>query len=202
MVTGRFLSRVDPRVPIAGGMVLAAAGLALTSTRTPESSYLGHLAPSLAITAYGVGTAFVVVMDVATGGAEDRDGGLAPALMTTGQRIGAAIGIAAMVTVATTRTTDELARGTAPPLATTDGFTAAFGVMALVMLSAAVLTLARCSVPRAGPAGGGAGRGTGALTGAGRARPVRTPRRAPARPGAARTRRRPPSRRRRRSPRT
>ncbi|WP_245604171.1 MFS transporter [Patulibacter minatonensis] len=142
VVTGRFLTRVDPRLPVAGGMLLAAVGLYLMSTLTPESSYVGHLAPSLVLTAYGVGTAFVVVMEIATGGAEDRDGGLASAMLTTGQQIGAAIGIAAMVTIATTRTGDELARGTAPALAATDGFTAAFHVMMLLMVFAAVATVA------------------------------------------------------------
>lgn len=142
VVTGRFLTRVDPRVPVAGGMLTAAVGLYLMSTLRQESSYLGHLAPSLAITAYGIGTAFVVAMEIATGGAEDRDGGLASALLTTGQQIGSAIGIAAMVTIATTRTTDELARGTAPLLAQTDGFTAAFGVMTFLMVGAAIATVA------------------------------------------------------------
>ena len=141
VVTGRFLTTVDPRLPVAGGMALAALGLWLMSSLTPSSSYLGHLAPSLMVTAYGVGTAFVVAMGIATGGAEDRDGGLASALLTTGQQIGSAVGIAAMVTIATTRTADELARGTGPALAQTDGFTAAFGVMAGLMVAAAVLAV-------------------------------------------------------------
>jgi EmrB/QacA subfamily drug resistance transporter len=141
VVTGRFLTTVDPRIPVAGGLAVAAAGLWMMSSLTPESSYLGHLAPSLAVTAYGIGTAFVVVMEIATGGAEDRDGGLASAMLTTGQQIGAAIGIAAMVTIATDRTADELARGTAPALATTDGFTTAFTVMLGLMGVAALLTL-------------------------------------------------------------
>jgi EmrB/QacA subfamily drug resistance transporter len=141
VVTGRFLTTVDPRLPVAGGLLLAAAGLWLMSGLTPQSSYLGHLAPSLALTAYGVGTAFVVVMEIATGGAEDRDGGLASALLTTGQQIGAAIGIAVMVTIATDRTTEELTRGAAPALAATDGFTTAFSVMTGLMVAAAVITL-------------------------------------------------------------
>lgn len=158
VLTGRFLATVDPRVPVAGGLALAAVGLGLMSTLTPESSYLGHLAPSLAITAYGVGTAFVVVMEIATGGAEDRDGGLASALLTTGQQIGAAIGIAVMVTISSTRTTEELARGTTPALAATDGFTTAFSVMLGLMGVAALLTLlllrptgARARAPRPRP---------------------------------------------------
>jgi EmrB/QacA subfamily drug resistance transporter len=141
VVAGRLPSRLDPRIPVAGGMALAATGLGVMSTLTPTSSYAGHLAPSLAVTAFGVGLAFVVLMEIATGGAEDRDGGLASALLTTGQQIGAAVGIAAMVTIATTRTTDKLARGTAPAVAATDGFTAAFAVMAGLMLAAGALAV-------------------------------------------------------------
>lgn len=138
-LAGRFLGGVDPRLSVSGGMLTAAAGLWLMSSLTPESSYWGHLAPALAVTAFGVGTAFVVAMGIATGGAEDRDGGLASALLTTGQQIGSAIGIAAMVTIATDRTTDGLARGVAPALARTDGFTTAFAVMTVLMIVAAAL---------------------------------------------------------------
>lgn len=142
VVAGRYLDGVDPRLSVSGGMLTAALGLWLMSSLTPDSSYWGHLAPSLAVTALGVGTAFVVAMGIATGGAEDRDGGLASALLTTGQQIGSAVGIAAMVTIATDRTTEELARGTAPALAQTDGFTTAFAVMTVLMVVAAALAAA------------------------------------------------------------
>ncbi|MGE4428136.1 MAG: MFS transporter [Solirubrobacteraceae bacterium] len=141
VIAGRWLARLDSRIPIGIGLLLAAAGLWAMSSLTPESSYVGHLMPALLLTGIGLGIGFVLLMDVATGGAEDRDGGLASALLTTGQQVGGAIGIAAMVTIATSTTSDELARGTAPPLALTDGFTTAFQVQSAVMLAAGLLVV-------------------------------------------------------------
>jgi len=150
---GRVVGRVDVRLLVGGGMGAAAGGLAWMASLTPDSSYVGHVAPSLALTAAGLGAAFMPLMEIATGGAEDRDGGLASALLTTGQQIGGAIGIAAMVTIATTTTRDELAAGTVPAQALTDGFTHAFRIQAIVLLVAgaiAVALLGRVRERRAG----------------------------------------------------
>lgn len=140
-LTGRYLARTDARIPTTVGFVLAAAGLWWMSRLTPDSSYVGHLMPSLALTAAGIGMAFVVMMSVATDDADERDGGVASALLTTGQQIGGALGIAAMVTVASNRTASALADGRAPGLALTDGHSAAFVVQAVVMLVGAAIAL-------------------------------------------------------------
>lgn len=140
-IAGRFLTKVDPRIPIAGGLLAASGGLWMMSTLSPQSSYVGHLMPAMMLTAAGVGAAFVIVMAIATDGADERDGGVASALLTTAQQIGGAIGIAVMVTIATGRTSAAAGDGTAPPLALTEGFTAAFQVQAAVMAVAAVLTV-------------------------------------------------------------
>ena len=78
-------------------------------------------------------------MGLATGDAEERDGGLASGLMTSAQQIGGAIGIAVMITIATDRTGEVAASGANPASALTEGFSAAFSVEAAVMLAAAVL---------------------------------------------------------------
>ena len=138
-LTGRFLARTDARIPTALGLAGAAAGLYLMSTLTPDSSYVGHLVPAFALTAAGIGMALVVLMAVATGDADERDGGVASALLTTGQQIGGAIGIAAMVTVASNRTASAVTEGRGPDLALTDGFSAAFQTQAGMMLAGAVI---------------------------------------------------------------
>ncbi len=80
-----------------------------------------------------------LVMGLATGDAEERDGGLASGLMTSAQQIGGAIGIAVMITIATDRTGEVAAGGANPAAALTEGFSSAFAVEAAVMLAAAVL---------------------------------------------------------------
>jgi len=141
VVAGRWLGSVDRRIPVGVGLATAAAGLLVLSALTPTSSYVGHLLPGLLLTGVGLGIGFVLLMETATGGAEDRDGGLASALLTTGQQVGGAIGIAVMVTIATTTTGDALATGSPIPQALTDGFTHAFRVQAGVMVVAGLLVV-------------------------------------------------------------
>ena len=136
---GKLPDTVDARVPIVSGLVLGALGLYLMSTLDVASSYAGAVLPALVVTAAGLALAFVPVMGLATGDAEERDGGLASGLMTSAQQIGGAIGIAVMITVATSSTTDAAAAGASTASALVEGFQAAFHVEAAVMLAAAVL---------------------------------------------------------------
>ncbi len=141
-IVSKLPQRLEPRVPVAVGLTLAAAGLWMMAALDPASAYAGDVLPTLIVTGLGLGVAFVPVMGLATGDAEERDGGLASGLMTSAQQIGGAIGIAVMVTIATSQGEQSLAAGSPPPLALTDGFAAAFQVQAIVMLAAAVIAIA------------------------------------------------------------
>jgi hypothetical protein len=99
----------------------------MMSRLDPASGYAGDVLTTLILVAAGLGMAFVPVMGLATGDAEERDGGLASGLMTSCQQIGGAIGIAVMITIATSRTTDAITGGAAPASALTEGFAAASG---------------------------------------------------------------------------
>ncbi len=141
-LVGRLPDSLDARLPIGGGLVIGAIGLYLMSTLGVDSSYAGAVLPALVVTAFGLASAFVPVMGLATGDAEERDGGLASGLMTSAQQIGGAIGIAVMITIATSQTTDAAASGASPAAALVEGFQAAFRIEAAVMLAAALLALA------------------------------------------------------------
>jgi MFS family permease len=138
---GRLPERVDPRLPVVIGCALGAGGLWLMSRLTPGSSYAPDVLPALAVTGLGLGLAFVPILGLGTGDAQERDGGLASGLMTTAQRIGGAIGIAALITVATSRTTDALATGARPAYALSHGFSAAFGAEVGILVLAALTAL-------------------------------------------------------------
>jgi EmrB/QacA subfamily drug resistance transporter len=138
---GKLPERVDPRLPITAGCGLAVVGLWLMSGLTPDSSYATDVLPALIITGLGLGLAFVPIIGLGTSDAEERDGGLASGLMTTAQQIGGAIGIAALITIATDHTTSALHTGTSVASALTDGFQAAFHVEAGIIAAAALLAL-------------------------------------------------------------
>jgi hypothetical protein len=138
---GKLPQRVDPRLPITIGCGLAVVGLWLMAGLTPASSYGADVLPTLILTGLGLGLAFVPVIGLGTGDAEERDGGLASGLMTTAQQIGGAIGIAALITIATDRTTSALHSGVPAASALTGGFQAAFHVEAGIIATAAMLAL-------------------------------------------------------------
>jgi predicted MFS family arabinose efflux permease len=140
-VMGRLPERVDPRLPITVGCGLAVVGLWLMSGLTPTSAYGADVLPTLILAGLGLGLAFVPVIGLGTGDAEERDGGLASGLMTTAQQIGGAIGIAALITIATDHTTSALHSGVRTASALTDGFQAAFHVEAGIIATAALLSL-------------------------------------------------------------
>ncbi len=130
--------------PVVGGL-----GLWMMSGLEATSGYAGALLPALAVTAFGLGLTFVPLINAATGGAGEADGGGASALLTTCQQIGAVLGIAVMVTIATGRADDAIAAGTPEGAAMIEGFQAAFRVQAIVLASAGLLALLIGPSPRA-----------------------------------------------------
>jgi hypothetical protein len=113
------------------------------------SAYTAHLLPALVVTAFGLGLTFVPLINAATGGAGEADGGGASALLTTCQQIGAVLGIAIMVTIATGHANDLLAAGTSRDVALVEGFQAAFRVQAIVLAAAGLLALLIGPAPKA-----------------------------------------------------
>ena len=143
-----LVKRIGPRGTAIFGMAVAAAGLLALTQAGPTASYWTDMFPALAIMAFGMGNAFVPLTIIATSGIADEDAGLASGLFNTAQQIGGALGLAILSTLATDRTTADLADlGHAPSVAETnvalvDGFQIAYVAAAgLLALGAVVLTV-------------------------------------------------------------
>jgi EmrB/QacA subfamily drug resistance transporter len=143
-----LVKRIGPRGTAIVGMAVAAAGLLALTQAGPMASYWSDMFPALAIMAFGMGNAFVPLTIIATSGIADDDAGLASGLFNTAQQIGGALGLAVLSTLATDRTTADLADlGRAPSLAETnvalvDGFQIAYvGAAGLLALGAVLLTV-------------------------------------------------------------
>ena len=109
-------------------------------------SYLGDLLPGFLIIGVGIGFSFVPISIAALAGVTPAEAGLASGLINTSQQIGGALGIAALSTIATSRTEDAVA-SVAPSCreALVDGFSSAFLVGAIIAALGlvAALTLIR-----------------------------------------------------------
>ena len=73
-----------------------------------DGSYLADLLPGFLLVGLGLGFSFVPISIAALAGVQPAEAGLASGLINTTQQIGGALGIAALSTIATSRTSDAL----------------------------------------------------------------------------------------------
>jgi MFS family permease len=144
-VAAQLVTRLGVKPVLVLGMTLLTAGLVYFTQVSVGGSYVGDLLPGFLLIGVGIGFAFVPISIAALAGVEAAEAGLASGLINTSQQIGGALGIAALSTIATSRTEDAVASGTALPAALVDGFSAAFvaGVIIAGLGVVAALTLIR-----------------------------------------------------------
>jgi len=137
--TGRAVTRTGTRPPLLAGLLLAAAGACwLAAQAAPATSHAG-LAGPLALFGLGLGLAVVPLTLTALTGIQPADAGIASALVPAGQQVGAAIGLAALGTIAASVTGHH---GTASASALTDGYRAVFYVTAAILAAAFLVAAA------------------------------------------------------------
>jgi EmrB/QacA subfamily drug resistance transporter len=125
-VAAQLVTRIGVKPVLVTGMALLTAGLVYFTQVSVGGSYVGDLLPGFLLIGIGIGFAFVPISIAALAGVQPAEAGLASGLINTSQQIGGALGIAALSTIATSRTEDSLTSGAAPAVALVDGFTAAF----------------------------------------------------------------------------
>ena len=120
----------------------------------PTAPTCGDLLPGFLVIGVGIGFSFVPISIAALAGVRPAEAGLASGLINTSQQIGGALGIAALSTIATSRSGDALASGAVPSQALVDGFSSAFlagTVVAAVGLLAALTLIRRGELEAAVP---------------------------------------------------
>jgi MFS family permease len=140
-VAAQLVTRVGVKPVLTAGMAFLTAGLVLFTQVPVDGSYVTDLLPGFLLLGIGIGFAFVPISIAALAGVQPAEAGLASGLINTSQQIGGALGIAALSTIATSHTTDQLASGVAAPNALVDGFTAAFMVGAVIAAAGVVAAL-------------------------------------------------------------
>jgi EmrB/QacA subfamily drug resistance transporter len=144
-IAAQLVTRIGVKPALLIGMVSLTAGLLYFTQVSVDGSYLGDLLPGFLLVAVGLGFSFVPISIAALAGIEPHEAGLASGLINTTQQIGGALGIAALSSIATSRTTDALAGGAAKSSALVTGFHGAFwaGVVVAGVGVIATLTLIR-----------------------------------------------------------
>ena len=127
-VSQALVTRLGVKPVLTAGMVLLGLGLAYFTQVSVGGSYLGDLLPGFLLIGVGLGFSFVPVSIAALAGVQGPEAGLASGLINTSQQIGGALGLAIMITVATTHTNSLLGSGAQAPQALTRGFSLAFWI--------------------------------------------------------------------------
>jgi EmrB/QacA subfamily drug resistance transporter len=144
-VAAQLVNRIGVKPVLLVGMVSLTSGLLFFTQVSVDGSYLGDLLPGFLLTGLGIGFSFVPISIAALAGVQPAEAGLASGLFNTSQQIGGALGIAALSTIATSRTESAVESGSAVPVALVDGFSAAFtgGVVVAALGIIAALVLIR-----------------------------------------------------------
>ncbi|MHB8491910.1 MAG: MFS transporter [Solirubrobacteraceae bacterium] len=137
---GRLVSLFGVRTVLGGGLLMLTTGLILLARIGPSGSGIIYVMIPGLIAAAGIGMSIVPSTIAATQGAKEGQAGLASGLVNTSRQVGAGLGLAILVTLATQHSTDLIGAGHAVPQALTYGFRLAYLIGAGLAGAAALLT--------------------------------------------------------------
>jgi len=122
----RLIMRFGPQRTLVAGLSLIGVGLLLFARTPVDGSFAVDILPPMLVTGLGIGASFPSLMTLAMSGATPQDSGLASGLVNTSAQVGGAVGLAVLATLATQRTDNLLADGTAHAAALNSGYHLAY----------------------------------------------------------------------------
>ena len=143
-VASQLVTKIGPKPVLASGMMFTTLGLLLFTRISADGSYTGDVLIPSVIVAVGLGLSFVSLTITAVSGVSHGEAGLASGLLNTAQQVGGALGLAVLLSVATSKIA-----GAHDPASLTEGFQRAFAVGA--GFAAIGVVLALLAVPRVRP---------------------------------------------------
>ena len=151
-VSARLVVHFGIKKPLAGGLFLAAIGLAILARAPVAGNYLVDILPSMILLGFGAGAALNPMLLAAMDDLSSEQSGLASGLVNTSFMMGGALGLAILASIAAALTGGLLASGAQSIVALTGGYHAAFLTGAIFALSASLLGafVLRINRPKAG----------------------------------------------------
>ena len=138
-LSAKIVMRFGIRGPLAFGLLLGAAGLAVMARAPADANVLVDVLPSMVLLGIAAGIAFNPLLLAAMNDVKPTDSGLASGVVNTAFMMGGSLGLAVLASLAAGRTQSLLAAGTASVDALNGGYHAAFIVGAIFAAVAAVL---------------------------------------------------------------
>ena len=139
-LSAKLVMRFGIRVPLAAGLLLAAAGLALFARAPVDGAFATDVLPSMILLGLGAGMALNPVLLAAMNDVAESEAGLASGMVNTSFMMGGALGLAILASVAASRSDALLAAGEDRLTALAGGYHVAFLLAAAFAASAAALS--------------------------------------------------------------
>jgi EmrB/QacA subfamily drug resistance transporter len=141
-LSAKLVLRFGIRAPLAAGLLIAAAGLALFARAPADGTFVVDVLPSMILLGLGAGMALNPLLLAAMSDVESSEAGLASGVVNTSFMMGGALGLAVLASLAAARSDSLHAAGNDQLSALTGGYHLAFLLAALFAAGAAVLSAA------------------------------------------------------------
>jgi EmrB/QacA subfamily drug resistance transporter len=125
----------------AGGFVLSAVGMFLTSGISVHSSYVGGIMPGMIVLGLGSGLCFPAMGNAALHQVTGQDSSLASGVQSAMQQVGGALGLSVLVTLGLRHAAGQVRHGVSEAIAITHGYVLSFRVGSVLLLIGGVLIL-------------------------------------------------------------
>jgi EmrB/QacA subfamily drug resistance transporter len=138
-LSAKLVMRFGFRIPLATGLLIAAAALAWFARVPVDGNFVTDVLPAMILIGIGAGMAFNPVLMAAMSDVEPQNAGLASGVTNTAFMMGGALGLAALASLASSRTHHLAAAGHGPLDALTGGYHWAFALGAIFAVAAATI---------------------------------------------------------------
>jgi EmrB/QacA subfamily drug resistance transporter len=138
-ISAKVVLRYGIRGPLTIGLGLVGLGLLLLAHAPVDGHYVTDVLPAMVLLGIGAGLALNPMLLAAMTDVEPRDAGLASGITNTGLMMGAALGLAGLASVASSRTAHVMGQGQPTTVALTAGYHTAFLVSGLLAIAAAII---------------------------------------------------------------
>ena len=136
---GKLVGLFGVRTVLTSGLLMMATGILLLTRIQPTGSALGFVIFPGILVASGIALSIVPSTIAATQGATPQQAGLASGMVNTSRQIGGAIGIALLISIATSLTSGQIGANRPIPDSLTYGFRIAYFIMVGLVLVAATI---------------------------------------------------------------
>jgi EmrB/QacA subfamily drug resistance transporter len=145
--TGKLVSHFGVRPVLGGGLIMLTAGLLLLAKIGSSGSPIIYIMIPGLLVAAGIAMSIVPSTIAATQGAKEGQAGLASGLVNTSRQVGGGLGLAILVTLATSRSSHLIGAGHGVAQSLTDGFRLAYLIGGGLAAAAALVTFTALPKP-------------------------------------------------------